>query len=46
MVSVERSHEYITQIEEESRAETKANLPYGWPSQGVICFKNVYMKYR
>ncbi|XP_026315550.1 multidrug resistance-associated protein 7 [Hyposmocoma kahamanoa] len=43
MIAVERVGEYITQVESEKiDGETP---PYGWPSQGVITFEDVYLKY-
>ncbi|XP_049867954.1 uncharacterized protein LOC126368123 [Pectinophora gossypiella] len=43
MIAVERVGEYIKQVEsEETDGETP---PYGWPSQGVITFDDVYLKY-
>jgi len=46
MVAVERVCEYIEDVEEESQTQTIVTLPYLWPAQGVIQFKNVYLKYR
>ncbi|KAI5642716.1 ABC transporter transmembrane region domain-containing protein [Phthorimaea operculella] len=43
MIAVERVGEYMTQVESEViDGETP---PYGWPSQGVITFDDVYLKY-
>ncbi|XP_053612286.1 ATP-binding cassette sub-family C member 10 [Plodia interpunctella] len=43
MIAVERVGEYIKQIEcEKIDGESP---PYGWPSQGVIEFDDVYVKY-
>ncbi|XP_063822575.1 ATP-binding cassette sub-family C member 10 [Ostrinia nubilalis] len=43
MIAVERVGEYITQVESETISGDAP--PYGWPSQGVIEFKNVSLKY-
>lgn len=46
MVSVERAMEYIEEVESENYSETKVNLPYMWPAQGVVEFQNVFLRYR
>jgi len=46
MVAVERVHEYIDGVEEESRVKSRVNVPYGWPSQGVVDFQNVCLQDR
>ncbi|XP_060803806.1 uncharacterized protein LOC106135400 [Amyelois transitella] len=43
MIAVERVGEYITQVESEKM--DGVSPPYGWPSQGVIEFEDVYVKY-
>ncbi|XP_026752373.2 uncharacterized protein LOC113512651 [Galleria mellonella] len=43
MIAVERIGEYIKQVESEK--VDGESPPYGWPSQGVIEFENVYLKY-
>lgn len=46
MVAVERISEYIENVDGESSVESILSTPYGWPSQGVISFKNVSLQYR
>lgn len=47
MVALERVNEYIEREKSESNeAEIDFVLPFAWPSQGVISFANVYLKYR
>jgi len=47
MVAVERCHQYIEEIPEEDldAAET-TSTPYGWPSEGIVNFKDVNFRYR
>ena len=47
MVALERVNEYIEDPKPESyEAKVNIALPFAWPSQGVVSFSNVYMKYR
>ncbi|CAG7725549.1 unnamed protein product [Allacma fusca] len=46
MVAVERVAEYIDTIEAESNIESILSTPYGWPSHGVIAFRNVSLQYK
>ncbi|XP_044256061.1 ATP-binding cassette sub-family C member 10 [Tribolium madens] len=45
MIAVERVNQYIKDIPPES-THCVIDPPFGWPSQGVIAFKNVVLKYR
>lgn len=45
MIAVERINQYIEQIEPET-SNFVMDPPYAWPSQGVITFSNVVLKYR
>ncbi|EDW64800.1 ATP-binding cassette sub-family C member 10 [Drosophila virilis] len=45
LVAVERVDEYL-QLEPEQNAEGCADPPFGWPTQGVLSFKNVQLSYR
>lgn len=45
MVAVERCCEYIEDIEPEVSHETRVQLPYSWPAQGVLSFTKVSLKY-
>ncbi|XP_067624566.1 ATP-binding cassette sub-family C member 10 [Eurosta solidaginis] len=44
-VAVERVNEYL-QLEGEENTEGTCEPPFGWPSQGVLKFKNVELRYR
>lgn len=49
MIAVERIGEYINQIETEDNKLLEVEEvapPYGWPSMGIVSFKDVVMKYR
>ncbi|KAJ9574989.1 hypothetical protein L9F63_007846, partial [Diploptera punctata] len=45
MIAVERAYQYVDQVEPEKFSAMLAP-PYAWPSQGVICFNDVVLKYR
>ncbi|GLH14518.1 Probable multidrug resistance-associated protein lethal(2)03659 [Gryllus bimaculatus] len=45
MIAVERIQQYINHVEPENVQEILPP-PYAWPSQGVITFSNVVLKYR
>jgi ATP-binding cassette subfamily C (CFTR/MRP) protein 10 len=45
MIAVERACQYIGEIESEQNREV-LSPPYAWPSQGVVTFNNVVLKYR
>ncbi|RZC36284.1 ABC tran and/or MMR HSR1 domain containing protein [Asbolus verrucosus] len=45
MISVERVNQYIKEIPPES-THFVIDPPFGWPSQGVITFNKVVLKYR
>lgn len=45
MIAVERVNQYIDEVEPEVD-NSIMNPPYAWPSQGVVSFNNVVMKYR
>lgn len=45
MVAVERLNQYIDTVLPES-ASCIMDPPYAWPSQGVVAFRNVVLKYR
>ncbi|XP_059473692.1 ATP-binding cassette sub-family C member 10 [Neocloeon triangulifer] len=46
MIAVERTQQYIRQIEPEPQGETMPPLSYPWPSQGVIFFNSVAFQHR
>lgn len=46
MVAVERVNQYITDINCEPQRPSLQAAPYAWPSQGVVEFQNVILKYR
>lgn len=43
-VALERVSQYIDDIEQEE--DKGCHPPYAWPSQGVVCFQSVYLRYR
>ncbi|KAJ8945829.1 hypothetical protein NQ318_008713 [Aromia moschata] len=45
MIAVERVNQYIKEIQPES-THFVIDPPFAWPSQGVISFNNVVLKYR
>jgi hypothetical protein len=45
MIAVERACQYIEEVESEQSQEVLFP-PYAWPSQGVVTFNNVVLKYR
>lgn len=45
MIAVERACQYIEEVESEQTREV-LSPPYAWPSQGVVTFNNVVLKYR
>lgn len=45
MIAVERVHQYL-KLEEEPGANGSVDPPFGWPTQGVINFKKVFLAYR
>uniref|UniRef100_A0A182IX99 ABC-type xenobiotic transporter n=1 Tax=Anopheles atroparvus TaxID=41427 RepID=A0A182IX99_ANOAO len=44
-VAIERIDQYC-RLEREVNADGSADPPFGWPSQGVVVFDNVHMRYR
>ena len=47
MVAVERCHQYIEEIpEEDLDRKGTMSTPYGWPSEGIVHFKDVKFRYR
>lgn len=45
LVAVERVDQYL-QLEPEQNADGCADAPFGWPTQGVLSFKQVQLSYR
>jgi len=45
MIAVERTCQYIEEVEPEQSREVLFP-PYAWPSQGVVTFSNIVLKYR
>lgn len=45
MIAVERVNQYIEEIVPENKDFFMAP-PYAWPTQGVVTFTNVVLKYR
>ena len=46
MISVERIHEYIEKVPIERMSSGIIKTPFGWPSLGVVTFKDVVFKHR
>lgn len=47
MVAVERCYQYIEEIPEENLDDSRTvNIPYSWPSEGILHFKDVNFRYR
>lgn len=44
MIAVERINQYLENIQTETTGGESP--PYAWPTQGVVEFKNVVLKYR
>lgn len=44
-VAVERVNQYCN-LEREHNYKGAIDVPFGWPCQGVVSFKDVYLKYR
>lgn len=45
MIAVERIKQYIEEVPSEN-GDFITDPPYAWPSQGVVNFTNVVLKYR
>nr|XP_040564251.1 ATP-binding cassette sub-family C member 10-like [Lepeophtheirus salmonis] len=45
LVAVERAYDYIDRIYEESYSGV-LNMPYNWPNQGVVEFKDIRLRYK
>ena len=47
MVAVERCYQYIEEIPEENLDDSRTvNIPYSWPSEEILHFKDVNFRYR
>lgn len=46
MVAVERTCEYIERIEPEEQEAPRVGIPYLWPAQGVVHFKEIWLRYK
>lgn len=47
LIAVERVGEYIKHVESEGNIDNvEVAPPYGWPSMGIVSFKDVVLKYR
>jgi len=46
MISLERVLGYSENIENETEVEDTISTPFAWPTNGIIQFSNVYLKYR
>lgn len=46
MISLERILDYIGNTESETDIEESMSPPFAWPTNGIIQFSNVFLKYR
>lgn len=46
MISLERILGYSENIENETDIEESISPPFAWPTNGIIQFSNVFLKYR
>jgi ATP-binding cassette subfamily C (CFTR/MRP) protein 10 len=46
MISLERVLDYIVNTESENDNEETMSPPFAWPTNGIIQFSNVFLKYR
>lgn len=46
MISLERVLDYISNTESETDIEESMPPPFAWPTNGIIQFSNVFLKYR
>jgi len=46
MISLERIFDYVENIECETDNEDYVSPPFAWPTNGIIQFCNVFLKYR
>lgn len=46
MISLERALDYVENTESENVNEDSLSPPFAWPTNGIIQFSNVFLKYR
>ena len=46
MISLERVLGYVENTENETDVEGSVSPPFAWPTNGIIQFSNVFLKYR
>ncbi|XP_060844608.1 ATP-binding cassette sub-family C member 10 [Rhopalosiphum padi] len=46
MISLERVLGYVENLENETDVEDSVSPPFAWPTNGIIQFSNVFLKYR
>lgn len=46
VISLERILDYVENIENETDNENSVSPPFAWPTNGIIQFSNVFLKYR
>lgn len=46
MISLERVLDYVENTEDENVNEDSLSPPFAWPTNGIIQFSNVFLKYR
>lgn len=46
MISLERVQDYVENTENETDIEDSIQPPFAWPTNGIVQFSNVFLKYR
>lgn len=46
MISLERVQDYVENAENETDIENSIPPPFAWPTNGIVQFSNVFLKYR
>lgn len=46
MISLERVMDYVQNTESETDVEDTVSTPLAWPTNGIVQFSNVFLKYR
>lgn len=46
MISLERVQDYVENAENETDIEDSIPPPFAWPTNGIVQFSNVFLKYR
>lgn len=46
MISLERVLDYVENTESDTEIKDSVSPPFAWPTNGIIQFSNVFLKYR